>query len=178
MKLLIKKGLLAWKIIDESGAIVAKISNKKFFGASKKITDVKGNTVFTTDIVNLPANTESWNCTESRRYIVYRDEQIVATATFTYSKNPERTKTQAFTLRPPQVDNMDIDTPYGEWKIQRQKNNGIVIIQDEKTIGTITPFFSFKRMYLEHNGKYEATFWAGIYMLIEYMMHEDELIVV
>ena len=58
------------------------------------------------------------------------------------------------------------------------KSNALIITHDGVQLGSVTPFFSFKPVYLEYNGKYEAVFWAAIYMLIEYMMHEDDLIVV
>ena len=55
MKLRIRKGLFSWQLIDESDTTVAKISKKKFTGASKKIYDGKRNLIYTTDIVNLPS---------------------------------------------------------------------------------------------------------------------------
>lgn len=178
MKLRIRKSLFSWKLKDENGAVVAKICNKKFFGAAKRIIDTNGNTIFTTDIVNLPKQTEGWNCANSRKYMIYKDAQPVATANLFFATNPERTKTQSFTLRPPQVDKMEVESPYGIWIIQRQKNNGLTITHDDTPIGNISPFFSFKPIFLEFTEKYEITFWASIYMLVEYMMHEDDLIVV
>lgn len=178
MKLRIKKGLFSWRIIDDSGAIVASISKKKLLSSSKKIEDSQGNTIFTTSIVNLPAEKKDWNCAEARRYIIYKDREPVATAKFAYARKPERTILQAFMLRPPQVDRMNVETPYGLWVIKRQKNNSLTITEKDEVIGTVTPFFSMKPKYLNHNGKYEATFLAGIYMLIEYMMQEDDLITV
>ena len=178
MKLRIQKGLFSWKLKDENGATAAKICTKKFIGAAKRIIDAKGNTIFTTDIVNLPKQTEGWNCADSRKYMIYKDAQPVATANLFFATNPERTKIQSFVLRPPQVDRMEVETPYGVWSIQRQKSNGLVIICDDTTVGNISPFFSFKPIYLEIAEKYEITFWASIYVLVEYMMHEDDLIVV
>ena len=178
MKLRIRKGLFSWKLKDENGATVAKISNNKFIGPAKKVIDAKGNTIFTTDIVNLPKQTENWNCADSRKYMIYKNAQSVATANLSFATNPERTKTQSFTLRPPQVDKMEVESPYGIWIIQRQKNNGLTITLDDTAIGNISPFFSFKPIFLEFSEKYEIAFWAGIYMLVEYMMHEDDLIVV
>ena len=80
MKLRIRKGLFSWKLLDEGGTVVAKISNQKFIGAAKKISDTSGNIIFTTDIVNLPKQTEDWNCADSRKYMIYKNLQAVATA--------------------------------------------------------------------------------------------------
>ncbi|NNJ30833.1 hypothetical protein [Lacrimispora defluvii] len=178
MKLRIRKGLFSWKLQDENGTTLAKICSRKLVGSAKKIIDAKGNTIFTTDIVNLPKQTESWNRGDSRKYMIYKDTQPVATANLFFATNPERTKTQSFTLRPPKADKMEVESSYGIWVVQRQKNNGLNITHDDTSIGIISPFFSFKPVFLELSEKYEITFWASIYMLVEYMMHEDDFIVV
>lgn len=110
--------------------------------------------------------------------MIYKNLQAVATANLFFATNPERTKTQAFTLRPPQVDKMEVETPYGMWVVQRHKNNGLSITRDGTLLGRISPFFAFKPICLEITEKYEITFWAGIYILVDYMMHEDDLFVV
>lgn len=155
MKLRIRKGLFSWKLLDEGGTVVAKISNQKFIGAAKKISDTSGNIIFTTDIVNLPKQTEDWNCADSRKYMIYKNLQAVATANLFFATNPERTKTQAFTLRPPQVDKMEVETPYGMWVVQRHKNNGLSITRDGTLLGRISPFFAFKPICLEITEIYE-----------------------
>lgn len=177
MKLRIRRGIFSWNLVNESGTTVAKISNLKFIGSAKKICDAKGNVIFTTDILYLPSQKENWNCTDSKKYIIYKDAKPVAIADLFFAIDPEQTKAQTF-LRPPQVHKMNIETPYGIWVIQRQKNNGLTITHDGVQIGSVTPFFAFKPIFIEFTGKYEATFWAGIYSLIEYMMHEDDLIIV
>lgn len=178
MKLRIRKGLFSWQLIDESDTTVAKISKKKFTGASKKIYDGKRNLIYTTDIVNLPSKKEIWNYEESRKYIIYKDEKAIATANLHFAINPDRTMLQRLTLRPPLVDRMDVETIYGLLVVERQKNNGVTISQDGVQLGKVTPFFTFKPKYLEYIGQYEVTFWSGIYVLIEYMMHEDDMIFV
>mgnify|MGYP000853803648 FL=1 len=176
MKLRIRKGIFSWSLVNENGTTVAKISNQKLMGAAKKISDAKGKVIFTTDIVNLPVKKKDWNYADTRKYIIYKDGEPVAIANLSLDENPERTK--AFILRPPQVGKMNVETPYGIWIIQRQKNNSLTITHDEVQLASVTPFFIFKPIYLEFTEKYEISFWAGIYMLIEYMMHEDDLIVV
>lgn len=175
MKLRIRRRIFSWSLVNESGITVAKMSNQKFVGPAKKISDAKGNVIFTTDILNLPAQKENW---DSKKYMMYQDAKPVAAANLSFTIDPERMKAQTFTLRPPQVYKMDIETPYGIWIIQRQKNNGLTITHDGIQIGSVTPPFTFKPIFIEFTGKYEATFWAGIYMFIEYMMHEDDLIII
>lgn len=178
MKLKFNKTLLGWSILDAGGNIVARIKNKKLLSPSKNIIDKDGNIVFTTDIINLPSNDKDWNCADSRKYIIYQKEDEIATATFSYAKNPERSNLQKITLRPPQIDIMEVETPYGLLQIKRQKDNSILINKGEKNLGKVTSFFSFKAKYLEFIEDYEPTFLASLYMLIDYMMHEDDLIVI
>ena len=113
-----------------------------------------------------------------KKYIIYQKDYKIATATFSYAKNPERTTLQKLTLRPPQIDIMEVETPYGLLQIKRQKDNSILIYKYEKNLGMVTSFFSFKAKYINCIEEYEPTFLASLYMLIDYMMHEDDLIVV
>jgi hypothetical protein len=73
---------------------------------------------------------------------------------------------------------MNVDTPYGVLFVKRERNNSVTIMQNDEILATVTPFFSFKKMYITHNEKFDDTFFTAIYMLIEYMMHEDDLIIV
>lgn len=177
MKLRIKKGLFTWQIINDNKILVSKISNKKLIGVAKKICDSQGKIVYTTDIVNLPVTNEHWNNAEFKRYIIYQNEQPIAIATFTYAERPEATRLQIL-IRPPQINKMNVDTPYGVLFVKRERNNSVTIMQNDEILATVTPFFSFKKMYITHNEKFDDTFFTAIYMLIEYMMHEDDLIVV
>ena len=177
MKLRIKKGLFTWQIINENKILVSKISNKKLFGFAKKICDAQGKIVYTTGIINLPITKKHWNNAEFKRYIVYQNEQPFATATFHYAVLPEKSRLQIL-IRPPQIDKMNVDTPYGVFFVKREQNNSVTIMQNNELLATITPFFSFKKMYITHNEKFDDTFFSTIYMLIEYMMHEDDLIIV
>lgn len=178
MRLKFNKTLLGWSILDEEMHTVAKIKNKNLLSSAKNIIDKDGNIVFTTDIINLPSKNKDWNYSDSRKYIIYQKENEIATATFSYAKKPERTTLQKFTLRPPQIDIMEVETPYDLLHIKRHKDNSISINQGDKNLGIVTSFFSFKAKYLEFIEEYEPTFLASLYMLIDYMMHEDDLIII
>ncbi len=178
MKLKIQKGFFTWRLVNEKGETVAKISNQKIIGAAKKVSDNKGNIVFTTDIVNLPRQEKDMSYADSRKYIIYKNNNPVASANLFLESNTEDGATRAFAIRPPQVVKMAVETPYGKWLIQRQKNNGLTITHEGTTLANVSPFFKFKPICLEISEKHEITFWAGIYVLIEYMMHEDDIILV
>lgn len=178
MKLRIKKLLFTWYVLDKNNIVVAKIKSKKIFTPSKNILNSDDNIIFTTNIVNTPSSKDDWNYASSRKYVVYEKDQPIATATFSYAKSSSKNKIQSLFLIPPQIDEMNIETPFGPWHIKRQKDNSILINNDKITLGTVTSFFSFKRKEIECLDGYDPAFLAGIYMLIEYMMHEDDLIVV
>lgn len=178
MKLQIHKKFFSWTITDETGAVVSKIKRKNLFSPSKIILDRNGNLIYTTDIVNCPAEYKTWNYAGCKKYVIYRNEKPIAVANLHFAINPDRTVIQKLLFRPPQVDRMDIKTIYGTWVVKRQKNNGVTITHNETQLGKVTPFFSLKPSFLECNKKYDITFWAGIYILTDYMMHEDDLIVI
>lgn len=178
MKIRIKKGMFSWKLTDETGVALVKIKNKNIIGAAKNIYDQNGKLCFSTDIVNLSPKDKTWNCANSRKYIIYKNMQAIASANLYYAKNPDRTLTQKLLMRPPQVDRIDIETIYGLWVAKRQKNNGVTITQNGALLGNVTPFFTLKPIYLECDEKYDIAFWAAVYVLTDYMMHEDDMILV
>jgi len=178
MTLRIKKRFFVWYILNETGTVVAKIKNKKLLSPEKNVTDRNENVIFTTDIVNLPAKENNFNSTETRKYVIYHKNQPVATATFASTEDLKMTKEISFALRPPRVNEMNVETPYGVWNIKRQLDNSLIISNENEVLGTITAFFSFKKQYLDVNRKYEPAFLAGIYTLTDYMMHEDDLLIV
>ena len=50
--------------------------------------------------------------------------------------------------------------------------------QNDQQIGRISPFFSLKPHIMEFYDKYNVALIAGLYVLAEYMMHEDDMIIV
>ncbi len=174
----IKKCFLSWYIYDENKNIVSKIKSKRFWGPAKVIIDSDNITVNTTDIINVPDTTNDGNFADLKNYVLYKNGETIVVASLTFAKNPDKAAFQTMTLRPPQVDEMSLETPYGIWLAQRQKDNGIVFYQNEQQIGRISPFFGLKPHIIEFYEKYNISFIAGLYVLAEYMMHEDDLIIV
>ncbi len=177
MKLRIKRGLFTWKMINENEILVSKISNQKLFGIAKKICDAQGKTVYTTGMVNLPVTKAHWNNAEFKRYVIYQNKQPIAVATFNFANYPEASRLHII-KRSQQIDQMNVDTPYGVLFIKRERNNSVTIRQHNELLATVSPFFSLKKMYITHNEKFDDTFYSAIYMLIEYMMHEEDLITI
>lgn len=178
MKLNIKKEGLSLDFVTDSKELVAKIMPKNITNNTKRICDSKNNTVYTTNIVESEPVKEAWNYEDTKKYILFKNNKPFATANIHFAIHPERTVPGIILQRPPQIDNMDIDTPYGILNVVRQKDNSIVILQNKEPIAKVSQFFGLKKMSLEYTKDFGNVFWAGIYMLIDYMMHEDNLIAV
>ena len=174
----IKKYFLSWYIYDENKNIVSKIKSKRFWGPVKEIINSDNITVYTTDIINKPNTTNDSNCVDFKKYMLYKNGETIVVASLLFANNSEKAAFQTMTLRPPQVDEMLLETPYGVWSAKRQKDNGIVFYQNKQQIGSISPFFSLKPHIIEFYKKYNIAFIAGLYVFAEYMMHEDDLIIV
>jgi hypothetical protein len=112
------------------------------------------------------------------KYVLYKNSETIVVASLNFAKTPEKAAFPKMNLRPPQVDEMLLETPYGVWSAKRQKDNGIVFYQNEQQVGRISPFFSLKPHIIEFYEKYNIAFIAGLYVIAEYMMHEDDLIIV
>lgn len=173
MNLKILKGFFSWKMVDEEHRMVAIISNLRLLGAAKKITDIHGNILYTTDIIYLTEYNSRVDA-DSLIYVIYKDGKRIGSASIFFAPGREPT-----TIRPRRVEMMKIETPFGLWVVHRRKNNDFIITHDGVFIGKmVSPFFTFRPVNLIVTEKYEATFWAAIYTLIEYMVHEDDWIAV
>lgn len=178
MKLTIRNHIFFYVVSNEDNIVVAKIKSKYFWGAVNLILDVSGNTIYTTNIVNLDTPFASWNCPESRRYVILNKESPIATAKFKYAENTNRGIAQRVMIRPPLVDEMKIQSIYGEFNIRLQKNKSLTIEKSGKVIGVISNFFAFKEHYISCDEIDDKAFLLGLYVLARYMVHEDDLLVV
>lgn len=175
MILSIKKCLFAWFIFDNNKNIVSKIKSKRFLGLAKKVINSNNITVYTTDIINEPDSSNDRSNSSFRKYVLYKSGEPIVVASLTFANNSE---SAMMTLRPPQVDEMLLETPSGLLRAKRQNDNGIIYYQNEQQICKISPFFRFKQQFIEFYDEYNITFFAGLYVLAEYMMHEDDLVIV
>ena len=176
MKLTIKNHIFYYLVLDENNKVVAKIKNKCLWGVSKKVLDSSGQVVYTTDIVNLPISYTAWHYADSRHYVIYHDQKKVAEATFKYAKNPERNISQKLFLKPPQITEMTLETPYGSLMIMRQKDNTLLIDQNGISIGSISNFFTAKKHFISCKKISDKAFLAAVYVISMYMIHEENLI--
>lgn len=78
-------------------------------------------------------------------------------------------------IRPPQGIHLDIGTPYGRWKADRQRDQSVLFIRETTVIGKISPFFSVRPQIFACSDDYPAVFWAAMYVFANYMMHEGDV---
>ena len=76
------------------------------------------------------------------------------------------------------VDLLLLSTPYGEWKIKQDKNSNVLISAEIIVFGKITPFLTLQHQKFNCSNEFEIDFWAAMYVLCYYMVHEDDLITV
>ena len=175
MELVIKKGSFAWYIYDKDKKILSKIKSKRFWGPEKKILDANNETVYTTDIIDEPDSTHDGSYSSRRKYVLYKSGEPIVAASLTYDNKSER---PVMALRPPKVYEMLLETPYGVLRVQRQKDNWIAVFRNEQKIGIISPFFRCKQRFFVFYDDYSIAFLTGLCVLVDYMRHEDDLIVV
>ena len=169
MLLIIKKGLFAWYVLDQNKKTVATIRSRRFFGLEKSIADSGGRAVYTTDAGTEPGTGE-------RIYRLREKEKTLVTAWLIPEKTPEKAQVPPFPL--PRAAGLRLETPYGLWSLKRERGNEIVICQNERQIGAISPFNRLGKQRLELCGSYGAAFAAGLYVLADYMTHEDDVMAV
>jgi hypothetical protein len=78
-------------------------------------------------------------------------------------------------LKLPQVDELYIQSIYDDIHIKRLKDGSFLIIDKEKTIGSISKFLPFKSTTIFCDTINDSRFLAVLFALTLYMIHEDDL---
>ena len=73
---------------------------------------------------------------------------------------------------------MDVQAPWGLLKVLRHKDCSVEVRQDGTVVAETTPFFSLHPVTLTCSEAQPPAFWAALYLLMEAMMHEDDVEVV
>lgn len=163
MKLQIQRRFLTWKVTDETGLTAAVVANQSILSASKKICDPKGNIVYTSRILKPE---------ENARYALYKQGEAIVTAKPVYGQSG------GIAFRLPKVLRMEMKTPYGTWSILRLSDESLAVTQNGEPLGKGAGFIPWKSGRLEYTGECDALFWTGIYVLMDYMMREDEMLII
>lgn len=176
MKLTIKRCFFIYKVIDENKKVVAKIKNKHFFSIAKKIVDLNGETIFTTDIINTKKTSESHLSDGNRKYLVWDKQRYVATAELIYYNNVDINAVQNVYFKLPNVEELNIRTDEGYLNIKHQSDNRFIIYDKNKVVGNISEVSIFKRHFIACSTIKNGAFLAALYILAVYMAGENNFL--
>lgn len=173
MTLQIKNTISGTKVKEGTGSTVITIKKESAFAPAKLIL-TNNQVVYHTAIIDNEAEHKSWNRTDSRKYVLYKGKTPVIVARLIFAKDAGKLSF----IENPQVERLIMQTPYGEFEAARQKDFSVLITDHGEVIGRITPFYRICPQIFACADRYPASMWAGIYVLVDYMMHEDELVAV
>ena len=81
--------------------------------------------------------------------------------------------------RPPRADRMVLHTAhFGEWQVVHQRDHSVLFVHDGTVQGKLSPFFTVRPQLFACSDKFSVAFWAALYVLAYYMVHEDEMVMV
>lgn len=178
LNLTIKNCFFYHEVIDDSNKVVAKIKNMQFWSAAKKIVNIRGETIYTTDIINIKKDYNLYNYDENRRYVIYEKQRVIASCSLVYFKNDSRSIFQRFCFRPPVVDEIKVETDYGEFNIKRQSNSKLIIYNNGIIVGSITNCFALIYQQISCTTINNSAFLAALFVLSKYMINEDDYMIV
>lgn len=167
MKVIVRNGFCEKLFMDESGRLLARLRNTKLLGPQKAVISPDNTVEYQTDIENLPGQPAGKN----RRYLLIQGNTPAATARPEYAADADHFSI----MPPPRPAAMDIQLSGGAlWRAERGKNNNVIIHTPEGT-GSLSDFFSIRPQVFEIPNGSNVFLWAGLYALIGYMMHEDDI---
>lgn len=168
MTITIKNGFCEKLFLDETGKLLATLRSQKLFGPEKAIVGPDKAAKYETEIKNLASRTAGENC----QYILKQIGVLIATALPVYAADADH-----FAIsRPPRPVGLSIQMRDGtEWRVVRDDKNGVMIHTPEG-IGRLPAFFSLRPQAFEVPDGSDIFLWAGVYALVGYMMHEDDII--
>lgn len=176
MKLKIKNNLLGLKIYDQNGKSICEIKKDSTCADTQLIVDKNYNLIYKAKREACKSDSKSWNNADNVKYMLYNNKEAVAKADISFAKDPKPTGLSGIIKRRHQVDEMNITCGSDIYKVNRLKNDSVIIKRNGDTIIKISGFFGVKAITLETNDDYDIMFITGIYSLVNFMMNEEELI--
>lgn len=161
------------RVLNDQKKVVCIIKNKRILSAAKKICNQSHKIELVTDIVNEQNG--------GRKYVVYSSaptRKEMATATPVYAADDLKAEQGRFPYKLPQVQSIKISSVYGKISINRLKNSKFSITDKHHQIGEITFRFPFQKCLISIDFIKDQEFGAALYVLLQYMIHEDDLIIV
>jgi len=152
-----------WKklFVDETGRVLAVLRSQKLFGSEKAVVGPDGIVKYETNI-------------ENRRYMLKQSGVLVATAQPVYAADADHF---AIPILPRPV-GLSVQMRDGtRWRVVRGEKN-TVEIQSPVGTGRLSGFYSIRPRAFEIPDGCNVFLFVGLYALIEYMMHEDDIWIV
>ncbi len=167
MIIIVKHGFCEKLFFDETGKRLAALRSAKLFGAEKAVVGSDKTVKYETGIENLSDKPAG----ENRRYTLKQDSVLVASARPLYAAD-----TNHFTIpKSPRPLGLEIEMIDGEqWRVDRDKDNSVKIYTPDGA-GKLSDFFSTCPQVFELPKGSNIYLWAGVYAMVGYMMHEDDI---
>jgi len=161
-----------WKklFVDETDRVLAILRSQKLFGSEKAVVGPDGIVKYETNIENLPGKAAG----ENRRYMLKQSGVLIATARPVYAADADH-----FAIPiPPRPVGLSVQMRDGtRWRVVRGEKN-TVEIQSPVGTGRLSGFFAIRPLAFEIPDGCNVFLFVGLYALIEYMMHEDDIWIV
>lgn len=166
MIIIVKNRFCKKLFLDETGKQLAILRRAKLFGAEKVVIGPDKIVKHETGIQNLPQKPAG----ENRRYIIKQGGMTVVTARPVYAADADH-----FAIpNPPRSVGLAIQIQDGpQWRVKRSKKNTVKIWTPDG-VGKLPDFFSLRAQAFELPDGSDIFLWAGVYAMIDYMMHEDD----
>ena len=166
MILRIRPALGGYKIKNKEGTALASIRQQKLLGPAKLVFDQAG-PVYHTDVHETSE--------EGRYEVMDEGNHVVVSSDLVFEPEPAG----GSMTRPPRADRMVLHTAhFGEWEVLHQRDHSVLFAHDGTVLGKLSPFFTVRPQVFACSDKFSVTFWAALYVLAYYMVHEDEMVLV
>ena len=166
MILRIRPALGGYKIKDEAGTALASIRQQKLLGPAKLVLDQNG-PVYHTDV---------HEASDAGRYeVMDESDHVVVSSDLVFEPEPAG----GSLTRPPRADRMVLHTAhFGEWQVVHQRDHSVLFVHDGTVQGKLSPFFTVRPQIFACSDRFTVAFWAALYVLAYYMVHESEMVLV
>ncbi|MGL6197601.1 MAG: hypothetical protein ACRC3H_01580 [Lachnospiraceae bacterium] len=156
--------------VNETGLPLSALHSQKLIGPEKIVVGPDGAVYYETGIENRPGRPSG----DNRQYILKQDGALIATALPVYAPDANH-----FAIpRPPRPIGLLIKMHNGaQWRVERVRKNSVEIRMPDGA-GRLSDFFSIRPQVFEIPDGSDVFLWVGVYALIGYMMHEDDVLII
>lgn len=170
MTVTVKNKLFSKLFLSEIGKLLAVLRSQKLIGPKMTVFGPEGAAYYETDIEKLPHRPAG----QDRQYTLKQSGALIATALPMYVPNADH-----FAIpRPPRPIGLLIQMRDGtQWRVERGKRGSVEIWMPFGE-GRLTDYFSIRPQVFEIPDGSDVFLWAGVYAMLGYMMHEDDVFIV